>query len=380
MSEIAPAKFLSLDSSLLANLSRDYYSGNATSRHHAREFVSLSLSAGWTPLICWHQLEELIRHPDEEIAAQRVRFIRALPALAWISTASVPHDVGSICDILVCEVAVVVENRSAKLLEVREAVKQRLLCFGTGSEALKDWGDSWYALRSRLQEREARLREISSISQAQSLRSVESKSIRIFLGGEIRPVREAHARLDDLRATLAEELQRRGDPRMSNAADVAAEFMDEVLAEAAPLRDGGADPIAAYLAMHGIDRAELNPQWTMRDLFELTHFRSQLRIAEENLRVPQGSLAPIVSQESIPSWIVQRAIRRHRSTPAKTEGGDLTDLYLLCLALYADLTVVDKRTWENCRRARGKEPAAFELLNDVVKVSDYRALLSRLTS
>jgi hypothetical protein len=51
---------------------------------------------------------------------------------------------------------------------------------------------------------------------------------------------------------------------------------------------------------------------------------------------------------------------------------------LLCLALYADLTVVDKRTGENCRRARRKEPAAFGLLNDVVKVSDYRALLSRL--
>jgi hypothetical protein len=230
MSEIAPAKFLSLDSSLLANLSRDYYSVNATSRHHAREFVSLNLAAGWTPLICWHQLEELIRHPDEEIAAQRVRFIRGLPALAWISTASVPKDVGSICDILVCEVAVVVENRSAKLLEVREAVKRRLLCFGTGSEALKrrllcfgtgsealkDWGDSWYALRSRLQEREARLREISSISQAQSLKGVESASIRSFLGGKIRTVREAHAKLGDMRAALAEELRQRGDPRMSN--------------------------------------------------------------------------------------------------------------------------------------------------------------------
>lgn len=330
-------------------------------------------------MICWHQLEELIRHPDEEIAAQRVRFIRALPALAWISTASMPKDVGSICDILVCEVAVVVENRSATLTEVREAVKRRLLCFGTGSEALKDWGDSWYALRSRLQEREARLREISSISQAQTLKSVESKSVRSFLSGRIRPVREAHAKLDDLRAALAEELRERGDPRMSNSTGVAAEFMDEVLAEAGPFRDGRIDPIGAYLAMYDIDRAELNPLWTMRDLFELTHFRSQLRIAEKNLGAPQGSFAPIVSQESVPSWIIQRAIRRHRSTPAKTEGGDLTDLYLLCLALYADLSVVDKRTWENCRRARRKEPVAFELLNDVVKVPDYRALLSQLT-
>lgn len=120
---------------------RSFRRAEATSLAHfsIREFVSLSLSAGWTPLICWHQLEELFRHPDEEIAAQRVRFIRALPALAWISTASVPKDIGSICDILVCEVAVVVENRCATLLEVREAVRRRLLCFGTGSEALKDW-------------------------------------------------------------------------------------------------------------------------------------------------------------------------------------------------------------------------------------------------
>jgi len=79
-----------------------------------------------------------------------------------------------------------------------------------------------------------------------------------------------------------------------------------------------------------------------------------------------------ISQESIPSWIVQRAIRGHRSKPATMEGGDLTDLYLLCLAMYADWTIVDKRTWENWRRARIKEPAALGLLNGVRAPSGVR--------
>jgi hypothetical protein len=66
--------------------------------------------------------------------------------------------------------------------------------------------------------------------------------------------------------------------------------MDEVLAESGPFRDASTDPIGAYLATHDIDRAELNSLRTMRDLFELTHFRSQLRIAEKNLGAPWGLL------------------------------------------------------------------------------------------
>lgn len=107
MTRLASARFLSLDTSLLGNLSRDYYSRDLAWQRAAREFLSLLAANGWTILICWHHFEELIRHHDEEAASDRVRFIRSLPNLAWISTASEPKDIGSICDIFVCEVSVV---------------------------------------------------------------------------------------------------------------------------------------------------------------------------------------------------------------------------------------------------------------------------------
>jgi hypothetical protein len=39
----------------------------------------------------------------------------------------------------------------------------------------------------------------------------------------------------------------------------------------------------------------------------------------------------------------------------KREGGELTDTALACLAAYADVTLVDKRTWEGVRRLRVAE-------------------------
>jgi hypothetical protein len=104
-----------------------------------------------------------------------------------------------------------------------------------------------------------RLREISSISQAQTLTQFETESIGSFSRGRVRSLGEAQENLGNLRAQLATELQQRCDPRMSNAAEAATEFMNSVLAGAGPLHSGSDDPIGAYLATLDIHRSELDP-------------------------------------------------------------------------------------------------------------------------
>jgi integrase len=195
VTRLARARFISLDSSLLANLSRDYYSRDLARQRAAPEFLALLSANGWTILICWHHFEELIRHHDDETASDRVRFIRSLPSLGRISTASEPKDIGSICDIFVCEVSAAFEDSNAGKREIGQTVKRELLRFGTGEHALKACGDSWYELRSALQQRAARLNEISSISQAQTLVRADERPIASLLGGAVRTANDARGRL-----------------------------------------------------------------------------------------------------------------------------------------------------------------------------------------
>jgi hypothetical protein len=374
MTILATARFLSLDSSVLSDIARDYFSVNANRRNLARAFIGELGDRGWTILFCWHQFAEMIKHRDSGVASSRVQFIRSLPFLAWIATKSHPPDIGSIVDVLVSEVAAAIANPTWQSLEIRDAVKRELLRFGTGDDALRPCGDAWFSIRPKLWEQEARQREISSISQAATLdRSDEPLSN--LLDGSVRTVAEARRNLNVLGDVLKQELQERGDRRLPDLDQVIASFLTETFQSAGALNDGKAQPIDRFLGSLGIERGELNPGGKLNEILELAHFRQQLRIAAEKLMIPWETLCRSVSMERIPSWVVQRAVRRHRALAAEAQGGDLTDNYLLCLGLYADLTVVDKRTKENHRRASQKEPGSMSLLNRIERVSNYEAVL-----
>ena len=55
--------------------------------------------------------------------------------------------------------------------------------------------------------------------------------------------------------------------------------------------------------------------------------------------------------EGRPLWNLRPdAIRQHSREPSRRKGSDLNDMHLLCLASYAAVTYVDKRTMENVMR------------------------------
>jgi hypothetical protein len=60
------------------------------------------------------------------------------------------------------------------------------------------------------------------------------------------------------------------------------------------------------------------------------------------------------------------------------KGSELSDECLACLAAYADITYVDKRTYENVRRARRKWPAFASIIRRVEKAADYREIAKHL--
>ncbi|RWX58876.1 hypothetical protein EN780_35755 [Mesorhizobium sp. M4B.F.Ca.ET.089.01.1.1] len=82
----------------------------------------------------------------------------------------------------------------------------------------------------------------------------------------------------------------------------------------------------------------------------------------------------------MPSGIIYNAIRRFHPDTHEWDGSELTDRYLACLAAYADVTYVDKRTYEACRLARQKSETFAALARHVEKAGSYEAIPGQLAA
>lgn len=76
--------------------------------------------------------------------------------------------------------------------------------------------------------------------------------------------------------------------------------------------------------------------------------------------------------------VIQSAVADHRPDSAEWKGSDLPDTYLACLSAYADVTYVDKRTYEALRQARPKLPKLAAIVRRVEKAADYGTVARHL--
>lgn len=123
--------------------------------------------------------------------------------------------------------------------------------------------------------------------------------------------------------------------------------------------------------MKGIEAADIGPATTLGDLDDIGIFRNQLKVAAEALGLSWPLLKQQVRMEQFPSSIIDRALRRYGQDVPERKGSELTDGHLACLAAYADLTFVDKRTKENLRQASQKSAAFASVVRAVEKAAGY---------
>lgn len=378
MAAILQVRFASLDCAHLGALARDFYSDEVRRRECSRRFLEALRDAGWLLLVNWHQFEELIKHRNDKIATERVAFLRAQPLMAWLSAHSDEEELGSIVDLFVSEIEVSLGQPSLGAADIRDRVRPLRLRSGSGEEMLSGRADRWMEIRPLLWEREERAREIASITQADVVNRNRKARIGDYLQGLVRPRDEVRRELDRLRQALTAELAERGDEQLQSPYEAAAEFVREVAEEGLALRSDDKDPVGAYLHSRGIEPNELDPRRPFSDLLDLAMFRHRLRQAEQILRLPHDSLRRTIRGEAIPSWVTERAMIHHRARPIRIEGSDVTDKYMLSASVYADLSLVDKRTKENHRRIAQKEPDVARLFNRVERAASYEPIASLL--
>ncbi|MGE0851868.1 MAG: hypothetical protein AB7O44_19960 [Hyphomicrobiaceae bacterium] len=366
-----PLRTLALDSSHLSTWCDDCLSGNGTRNGIARNFERALAEHGMVPLLCLHHIEELLAVDDVRRAAERVQFLASRPAVAWIASvhdaASIP---GSVVDILSHEVRTAFSNPCLDAARVRDAVRPRLVRYGTGEQFAALFTGRWQWLRLEARARAERSRHIVAVSRSTSW-DISSMTIEELANKPLRTAQEAVVRFSRMRQSLSNEIRERGDKRIANPETVSAEFIEEVVRTTGPLPLTARDLIHRSLLPYDISPCELTPGMTVGELGELMIFRKRLRMASDAVRVPWDEAKARITKRQLPAMIIDRALRLYGQDQPERKGSEMTDRDLATLSPYADIITVDRRTKEDFRRALSRAPDIRLLVRQVEKASRY---------
>lgn len=336
----------------------------------ALELHDRLLGAGRVPFLSMHHLEELLVVDNPASARARVSFLQSLPLMAWMQT---PGDamLGSIIDILAAE-ALAHDAGHHGTAEIRDQARTSLMRVGPGEGAVGVEGRVWDVARHAMRERRAHVGMVAALSGMRSMD--DTQTVGELCKQSIRTPAEREEMLSTmhkaafLRSKIADA--RRSD---AEAFEFANQFVARVAAQMPPHDVPARQLLIDSYVKQGVDEHEIRDDCTIAELSALGTFRSQLMVVAEKTGLSFERLKR-VKMESLPSWRIADALGRHGQERASKPGSDVHDQHLAALAAYTDILFVDKRTLEDFRRVRRKEPGLAALFGEVRKASDFSAI------
>ena len=337
----------------------------------ARDLHQRLIEQGCIPFLSWHHLEELLVVDDPANASARVAFLKSLPMMAWMRMPG-EHGLGGIVDILAAE-AIAYDAGCRTMADVRDHVRSRLLTTGTGVAALGEDGWVWDAARPIMRERRKHIGMVSALSGMRTMD--EGQTVGQLCRQGIRAPTDRQKVMGTIHR-CAFFRAKSADPRRSDAEafEMANGFILRVMWEM-PAEDVMVRQLLVdTYGRQGIDEHEIRDECTVAELSELGTFRSHLRLVAEKAGINFESLKR-VSMRSLPSWRIADALKRHGQERPNRPGSDVHDQHLAVLAAYTDVLFVDKRTLEDFRRVKSKEPELSGLFGTVKKASVFEAIV-----
>ena len=178
---------------------------------------------------------------------------------------------------------------------------------------------------------------------------------------------------------LAEDLRQRGDERIENPEQSSAAFLESVkYLGIQAVR--GENPARRILKLSGIELSEVGPETTVGDVGNMAVFRKKLELLNEQMGFPWSELKARVTEERLPAGVISGGIASYHPDTRQWDGSELADRHLACLAAYADVTYVDKRTHEASRQARQKSKAFASIVRRIEKSSEYSTIAAQMSS
>jgi hypothetical protein len=341
-------------------------------RQRARALHGRLLDQGRIPLLTWHHVEELLGGEDDAAARVRIALLQDLPLVAYLRLPKDEVGLGSIAQVLAAE-AIAASEGHGDLIAIRDRARTLLLRTGSGVQAIGEEAWVWEVVRPMLRARKDGTDMVAALG---SLRTFdENRTIGELSKSAINSPDAMRAQLGRIHAqALNEATQATGGNAVRSRA-MADDFTARVVAMMPPPGTTVRDLLVSTLVGQGVDEQEVRDECVLADLSRLALFRSQLRVvASETGRSFEELKA--VPMDVLPSRVIGEALRAHGQARTVRPGSDLNDGYLGVLAAYCAVLYVDKRTAEDFRRAKQKEPRLKGLIGEIAKAADFDALLA----
>ncbi|WP_396593312.1 hypothetical protein [Brevundimonas sp. R86498] len=367
-------KLLTIDSAHWANLIKDATSTSSAMRDKAAAFPASLLDRGYVLTLTFHHLEELLSHQRDEVVAARLEYLANLSSIAWLKSQRPPHGLGGITDILAAEAVVQCEG-ATDLLSVRDAAMQRLIRFGSATDALGDL-DVWWVLRPLFRARNASVQTVAAIAPVDF--GFGSTLIGDLIKMRFRVPEDTSEVIGIMTQNLRREIAVKGDARIRNPNEVAEKFFDQVKATV-PSGEGDIwDFVVRTAEARGVSRDEIRLDMTSNELGDLCTFRQQLHVVADATGLDLYRLRASVKMQLCPHWVLHQASSRHRQVELRRPGSDVNDAYLAALGPYVGRLYVDKRKAENLRRVLSKTPELAGLMGEISKAAHYWEIPTQL--
>lgn len=370
-------KTIALDTAIWATLCRDKFEGKGKSAGKANRALASIYAYGFIPVISAHHLQELLQHENADVAFQRIRLLRSLPHIAIVNSTIELGWIGSIVDILAFEAMAQISTPDASFCEIAASVRERVIGFTTGVDAIVPHHDAWKFLRDWAISGKDRRREVASIAHA---RIGCDPSITF---GELRKmnVRSKSEAIEFMRGFgnyVERQIVKFGDDRLSTATSAARNFANDVISDTEGILEGNKHPLDILIEHSGVDRNLITDDTTLAEFNELCIFRECLRISSKCPALERVHSIEEVKPEKCPSWVVRRALIRANLDKPRAKASDLADGFLSGLLPYVDVLSVDKRTRHNLDRFIAKHKDLATLNPHVAQFPNYEHLDSWL--
>lgn len=375
-------RFVSLDTSTIAKLARDFFSGEESKRGEVIKVRDSLVNSGWYLTVTSDHLIELAQHARAEIVISRYKFLQTFKNLAWIWNVE-KTGIGSFLDIDCFEIRAVVDHEATSKTEVANEVRNQLIVTGTGNELFRDDDFAlWLRAADESKQGLAKSQSTASILRTEPVPGVKKMKLREFLNSEYEDINGIPRKAGQLAAGMAKQIKNHGDKRVTDVENLARVFYQQTLQHIGDIQTAqksnrnGSAFIEAVAEVFEIPRSAIDLDMTVGQLGDLGHFSLMLKIYSRKI---QRTLSlDDVKPSELPGWSLRLKLRDFQNQANRVNGSDFGDRNLASLLPYLDSCEVDKRTWDYLRRFASKSDSDFSYLNHRFKCGDYRKILECL--
>lgn len=368
---------IALDSSVLNDISRDYFHKDQAKQQSAKNVINSLYNFGGILVITWHHLEEILAHKNDTIVSNSIKFIQNLPLVASLKSPNHMHFTGSILNIETEEINNLLDHNNDNLKSTIMKTKANIFHFCSGQELLEPFLDVQNILRNRILNKVNVKREIVSISRAQSLNANNMKLSDLKTGKMNSPEKRALI-VEYMKHNLINEIRERGDKKIKSAEVSATNFLSSIFDNNDESFDSSSLLQKLFLEPNNITNEEFEKLKNWEEFKYLSIFKKRMITISENFPDTKRKSTLKLEEGNCPTWLLWKELYKIRVKAERVSGSDINDAFLAGLILYVDLTIVDKRTYEYLLQIKRKNTKLKSLMGKFEKLSHYSDILDDL--